>query len=410
MAVLETIPDELFTQILEDLSNSDLASTSLVSRRLRNISQPLLYREPHLVINDHDPTSLDLFFGTLLTPAGESLGAHARCLTVDWNRHHVRTDGCDLPTLAAARAHLMLGDTCISEIRQVVLLMQLMPRLQALHLPRLHQSGSVSPWPKPVDLKVLPPTLRDFTYDWPASSNLIELENLLTIFRLPRIRSIVINELSVELSRDTATTRIAAAAGTSSLTHFTIRSDTTWPQRLQSILRIPCALTHFAYQPFHSCGPVSVARLGCALLSLQHSLTSLLLDFRLCRPRWRAPHLSATIGSLRDWAALRTVTCPLGVLISSDSHGLAAVLPAGIRELDILDDDVVPVGQAVKEVVALLAAADMVPALERVRVYAGRRKSKKLRRRLIKSCWAEGVAFEDESVFKLPGWAGGVNP
>lgn len=90
-------------------------------------------------------------------------------------------------------------------------------------------------------------------------------------------------------------------------------------------------------------------------------------------------------------------------------HGLlAGVLPAGIRELEILDDGDVPVGQAVKEVVALLAAADMIPELQRVRVYADRGKSKRLRRRLRKACWAVGVAFEDGSTFELPGWVLGA--
>lgn len=199
MAVLESLPDEPFVQILEDLHQSDLASTSLVSRRLRNISQPLLDCEPHLLVSDKYPTSFDLFFGTLLTPACASLGTYARSLTVDWKSHHIRSGGYDLPNPAAARAHLMLGDTSISEIRQVVLLLQLMTCLQALHLPRLHESRIVSFWPEPLQLTVLPPTLRDFTYEWPAPFNLIELENMLTVLRLPRIRSIVLYHLPISL-------------------------------------------------------------------------------------------------------------------------------------------------------------------------------------------------------------------
>lgn len=295
-----------------------------------------------------------------------------------------------------------LGDTSISEIRQVVLLLQLMPRLQALHLPRLLESRSTLFWPKPLHLKVLPPTLREFTYEWPAPNNLIELENLLTILRLPCIRSIVVHT-SIHIYTEAAKTLIAAAAGTSSLTHLSIRCDSTRLQELQSILRIPRALTRFVYQPYHLCGGVNFAGLGLALLPLQNSLTSLHLDFRFSSPFWQSSGPTTTIGSLREWAALQTVTCKLRVLIARGSHGLAAVLPAGIRELDILDDEDVPVGEAVKEVVALLAAVERVPALERVRVYAGRRKSKRLRRRLRNACWAERVAFEDGSKFELPG-------
>lgn len=122
--------------------------------------------------------------------------------------------------------------------------------------------------------------------------------------------------------------------------------------------------------------------------------------------------MDGPIASFRDWPALRSVTCSLDVLVSRGSHGLlAAVLPVGVRELEILDDGDVPVGVAVKEVVALLAAAEMVPEMRRVRVYAERRKSKRLRRRLKKACWAVGVAFEDRAMFELPRWViggGGV--
>lgn len=401
MAVLETLPDELFAQILEDLPQRDLASTSLVSRRLRNISQPLMYREPHLAITDHRPTTFDLFFGTLLTQAGESIGRHARCLTIDWNSGHIRDEVRDLPILAAARAHFNLGDTGISEIRQVVLLLQLMPRLHALHLPRLHHHVGSVICSHPLHLETLPPTLHDFTYEWRAPWNLLDLENLLTILGLPRIRSIVVDHISQSYFTDAENILIAAAAGTSSLTQLTIRSDCTEPEVLQKILRIPRALTHFVYQPYRLS---DFAAFGRALRPLQHSLTSVFLDFCMNGPHWPRRRPTATIGSLQDWAALQTVTCTLRVLVGSDSHGLVAVLPAGIRHLEILDDGDVPVGEAVKEVVAMLAAADMLPGLERVRVYAGRMKSKRLRKRLRKACWKVGVSFEDGLIFKQAGW------
>lgn len=98
------------------------------------------------------------------------------------------------------------------------------------------------------------------------------------------------------------------------------------------------------------------------------------------------------------------MTCTLDVLITHDSHGLATVLPAGIRELNVLDHDEIPLGEGVKEVVALLAAADMVPGLESVCLYAGRIKSKRLRRRLRKACWAAGVAVEEGSICERPRW------
>lgn len=405
MAVLETLPDELLEQILEDLRQRDLANISLVSRRLRNISQPLLYREPHLAITDQCPTTFDLFFGTLLTLASESLGRHARSLTIDWNSGHIRDELRDLPILvpilAAARAHFNLGDTRISEIRQVVLLLQLMPRLQALHLPHLHHEVRSAITSHRQHLETLPPTLRDFTYEWPAPRKLLHLENLLTILGLPRIRSIVVDSISQSSFTDAENSLIAAAAGTSSLTQLTIRSGRTEPAVLQKIFSIPRALTDFVYHPYRMS---DFAAFGRALRPLQHSLTSVLLDFRLNGPQWLRRRPTATIGSLHDWAALQSVACTLRVLVGTDSYWLAAVLPAGIRHLEILDDGDVPVGEAVKEVVAMLEVADMVPGLERVRVYAGRRKSKKLRKRLRKACWKVGVAFEDGLIFEQAGW------
>lgn len=394
MAGLETLPDKLFTQILEDLPNSDLARTSLVSRRVQTISQPLLYREPHLKISDEYRTSLDLFFDTLLTPGCESLGIHARCLTVDWDCYNFILAGYDLPNPEAARAHPMLRGTHVSEISQVDVLLQLMPRLQSLHLPRLYCQGAARTWANPLHLDTLPPTLRHFNCQWPA----LTTANLLTILRLPRIQSVVLHTIC---GSPITAAELTLPAGISSLTHLTLHCGGYYPDWLHTILSIPRALTHFVLYY----GWYEFARVKRGLPPLQHSLTSLVLDIRDAGPVWlRRGYPTSPIGCLRDWPALQTVMCPLRVLIASDSLGLAAMLPAGVRELEILDDDDVRVGEAVKEVVALLRAAHMVPALERVRVYAGRRKSKSLRKRLRKACWAVGVAFEDGSKFEMAEW------
>ncbi|KAL0632797.1 hypothetical protein Q9L58_008313 [Maublancomyces gigas] len=184
----------------------------------------------------------------------------------------------------------------------------------------------------------------------------------------------------------------AAAAGTSSLTHLTIHSGSIAPQPLQYILSIPRALTHFVYQPTLEDIAFDLAPFGVALLPLQHSPTSLELDFRMINPWWLSQLPITTIGSLRDWPALRTVRCTLFLLLGRDSQVLAGVLPAGIRELEILDDVEIPVGAAVKAVVGQLGAMEMV------RVYAGRKESKRLRRRLRKACWAVAAAFDDGAI------------
>lgn len=79
MTLLLHLPNELFVQILSNLPNRDLASATRVCRRLFDISQPLLYREPRLIKNNYQrPTALKCFLRTLLTPACEFLGTHVR--------------------------------------------------------------------------------------------------------------------------------------------------------------------------------------------------------------------------------------------------------------------------------------------------------------------------------------------
>lgn len=400
MALLESLPDELFVQILSNLPNRDLATTSRVSRRLSNISQPLLYGKPHLTTSEQHPSSFDLFFHRLLTPTCESLGSLTHCLTIDWKGHYTRGNNFNLPFHAAVRSRFALGDTTLSDVKLVSLLLQLLPRLQALHLPLPYVSPSCrfSPHhPYMMETLPLPPTLRRFTYEWYAPANWINIENLTSLLRLPRITSIATHVTLGQLliGTPTALGAFAAAAGTSSLTHLTIPSGCSALQPLRCLLGIPRALTHFTYHPSGVDFDFNFAGFGLALLPLKHSLTSLVLDFRLVDLSWVNRPPITTIGSLRDWAALRSLTCSLPVLLASDSPGLAEVLPAGIRELEILDDLEPPVGEAVKAVVELLGAKELVLALERVGVYACRSKSKRLRKRLRKACWAVGVRFDD---------------
>lgn len=396
MAHFKALPNELIVQTLADLPNSDLASVSRVSRRLRNICQPRLYRDPHLRISERHQTSFDRYFSTLLTPACESLGSYARCLTIDWKSRFLQHNDLDVPFRAAARIRFALGrTTALSEIKQISLLLQLLPRLEALHIRVSFETANLKISTPMERYQYLPRTLRDFTYDWCASKNWITTENLLGVLLLPRIRSITISQLFSQPFPDAERVRATAAAGTSSLTHLTIYSRRTEELALRYILSVPRALTHFSFKPVMVNLRFDFPGLGLALLPLKHSLSSLELDFRNTAGPRVLEDRTTTIGSLRDWAALRNVTCTLLGLLATDSPKLAWVLPAGIRTLEILGDRGMPLGQAMKEVVDLLAAREMVPALERVCVYAGRNRSKKLRRRLKKACWAVGVMYEE---------------
>lgn len=391
MPLLKLLPNELVDQILAELSNSDLASACCVCRRLYHIALPLLYREPHLTTSEQ-PTSLELFLRTLLTPACKSFGNNVRCLTIESTPRDIRFDESEPPFLAATQSSFAVSDSCVTEIMQVILLLRLVPRLEALHLPFAHmpRSPMLSIYPA-YQLETIPSTLRDFTYQWNDPANWIDIENLLSLLGMPRIRSIVIPGWFE--SRYTAVDAGADAAGTSSLTHLMILSGSIRAQSLRNILSIPRALTHFVYRPAGIAFDFTFASFALALHPLKHSLISLELDFRVATAYVSSQLPLRTIGSLRDWPALRSLTCTLRMLLEEDSGGLAWLLPAGIRELEILDDVEPPLEKAVNVVVDLMGVKEVVPALEKVRVYRHHIKSKRQRKRLNKACSAVGVAL-----------------
>lgn len=122
------------------------------------------------------------------------------------------SDGHDNPYLAAAQTHT----ASISEIMQVIVLLQLVPRLQALHLHYPGATPSYKTWNNPVyQLTILPPTLRDFTYEWRFPCNWIDIDNLLSLLRLPSVRSITIPGWLESRLTTTQLALLSVAAGTS---------------------------------------------------------------------------------------------------------------------------------------------------------------------------------------------------
>lgn len=403
MDLLQNLPNELLVQTLSYLPNCDLASTSQVSRRLLHISLPLLYREPHLVTAYHAPTSPEIFLNTLLTPSCESFARYVRCVTIDWRNRGFGPLATSKPFLLEFIARLTPGQLYLSEVRCVVLLMRQLPHLQALHLLRSKDCAEPRTLlelnPSLDALDTIPPTshsLRDFTYQWTVPTDWIETTNLLTLLRLPHIRSIDLSSLPrFGLSPDEAAL-VTAAAATSSLTHLTLRSGTFPIASLQSLLKIPRGLTHFSYFTGSGYRGFRLRDLGLAMAPLRHTLTSLVLDIRANHLWERTGHPRTSVGSFRDWVALRRVKWTLLPELDGDGRGLAEALPIGVRELEILDDALTPVGEAVEEVVRVLGDKGVAPALERVAVYTARNKEKKLRKRLRKACWAAGVAWDGE--------------
>lgn len=269
-----------------------------------------------------------------------------------------------------------------------------MPHLHGLHLHRPAEfneyDGTLicditnrleAPWP------VLY-SLRNFTYEWQYPFAWVDT----TILRLPHIRSIAIHQSYKPFWIIVTPAVVAAAAATSSSTHLTFTYGSASLQPLQWFLSIPRGLTHLSYLHMTVREDSRFDALGLALVTVKTTLMSLHIDF--LSPEWELDSLPAnTIGSFREWPALQKVRCPLLLLLGGGDGGLGGVLPMGIRELEILGSCYTPVGEAVKEVVELLAAKEMVPALETVGVCIHCRKSKRVTRSLRKACWAVGVGL-----------------
>lgn len=404
MAVFQQLPDELVLQILSSVDLSDLVHASLVSHRMRNISQPLLYREPSLITSNQYPSSLQLLIRTLLDPRSEALATHVRCLIVDWDDGGMLEDESDQALFTAAMRRIGISFDYNSLCAQVILLLHLLPQLHSLQfLPPgefdyFEDCMNLLHPEKPItELPIAFQSLREFGYERGSFSHGLSVMTLLGLLKLPYIRSIDTTlDRWINFWDDTnVNTAAATAVATSAVTHLRLTRGTLSISTLSQILKIPRALTHFSYHPRCVSIRYNFRGLGRALQPLRGSLTHLVLDFwtQDARPTNRLS--IRTIGSLRDWPALRSVHCTLLPLLGSafprQSRHLADVLPAGIRELEIERDQYWTPGEVVSELLLLLEQREaMVPALKKVAVYR-HIKTPEVREKLTVACEEAGV-------------------
>lgn len=364
MSVLEQLPIEVAADILSYLPLEDLVKVSTLSRHMHVISRPLVYIAPILICREHatSPSPLQIFLRTLLSPGGETLATYIRSLHMKWQTWSICDDDDDeyddgeedengndtvndtgdpepahespndLALLFAAAIPLGLHQYLEAQEAQLVLLLHLLPRLHVLHFTPVYGSDALfSEFMKdhlpndalPIGLR----QLREFHCFSHNTNGGVNPETLLTIFSLPCIQKIHV------LIIDGSTIDVDAAenaAATSTVTNLTLVEADQTQQSLECILKIPVALTYFGYSTkrqhpgFH---------MGNALQPLQHSLQHLHLEFA---------STASSIGSLRDWLALRTLRCSLTPLLGkgleSNLPRLADMLPVGLLELEILRD------------------------------------------------------------------------
>lgn len=404
MARLEHVPDEIWVEILSNLPSCHLANPCLVSRRMHDIAYPLLYKSPYLAAGNRYPSCLQLFLRTLLAPGGETLAGWVRVVDIGWNYGAVPRDHPDGPCFLAALTCHGLPHCIPTEGVLVVLLLYLLPGLQVL--------DALVPDPNDAfcefmdDLHTLQPvaripiglqSLRDFTCDFYTPPEAVSTETFLTLLCLPNIRAIKI-PVQVGLPFSSSQTVLTAELQSSvkELTFHTARiSDTS----LKRVLAIPHALTHFRYYASREDSSFDFTATGLALRQQQASLETLVVNFRARIWLGGLLRQATSIGSLHDWHALKRLKCTLLALLGNRLNpppGLEDVLPRGIRDLEIVDDDYWTAEQAAQRTVVLLRKKDVVvPRLETVAVYRNREKCTELREQLLAAGNAAGVHVEE---------------
>lgn len=396
--ILQHIPNEMLSEILYRLSSADLASVSLVSHRLHNVSQALLIKAPNLTTGyprgeRGNPHSLERFLRLVTTPGNQDLALRVRELNLYWN-HPWKTSRQDLVQPMAGDQHPTPSPPQISyEIpnEQIMLLLRHLPRLAVLHITSPTRRFSFHKFIE--CLHVLSPSefpaafqsLQEFRYTSKGAHAGMNCEALSVLLKLPNLRTIEARLIDDGINDPTSDAWTSAR--TSSTTQLHLIAALVRPRWLSRLLATPRVLTHFTFSasPVHRNHQFHALR--STLRRIRGTLVYLHVDLggvdngeeeeeeedaeEVLGEEYTAG--PGFIGSLADWPRLRTVRCSMVALVGyklhTDTAWLAGVLPGGIRELEVLVDDYFSLLEMVRAVVRLLADKErVVPMLERVMV------------------------------------------
>lgn len=386
--ILQHIPSEMLSEILYRLSSADLASVSLVSHRMHNVSQALLIKAPNLTTGyprgeRGNPHSLERFLRLVTTPGNQDMALRVRELNLYWN-HPWKTSGQDL-------VQPMAGDQLSYEIpnEQIMLLLRHLPRLAVLHITSPTRRFSFHKFIE--CLHVLAPSefpaafqsLQEFRYTSKGAHAGMNCEALFVLLKLPNLRTIEARLIDDGINDPTSDAW--TSTGTSSTTQLHLIAALVRPRWLSRLLATPRVLTHFTFSASSVHRSHQFHALRTTLRRIRGTLVYLHVDLggvdneeeeeedaeEVVGAEYTAgPDF---IGSLADWPRLRTVRCSMvalvGYTLHTDTPWLAGVLPGGIRELELLVDDYFPLSEMVRAAVRLLADKERVgPMLERVMV------------------------------------------
>lgn len=410
MATLNNMPCELLTEIFSYLPSADLARTCLVSRSVCNISTPVLYKSP--VLRDSGlHQSLKMFLLTLLTPGQESLATHVRSLRWTWLRIPYELCPRDEALLAPAATRFGLRPFLNKQGSQFVLLIHLLPRLRTLHITPPGQGSSFTEFIDwgPTAQNALRPlqSLQEFRTTPVRKRDGVTQKTLMALLTLPCIRLI---DVGIALSESLSRLRLATPVASSTLTHLRIRDANAAPAYLGPVLTATAQLTHFSYTMGCHRTSFTLAEFWEYLRPVAATVVNLHLELRLRvmpgHERSRGVVQGEAMWSFKQWTALRTLKCTAAAVMGRETGRavgkLAQVLPRGLRELDVREDENCAYVVLVDEVVEALARMDaVVPCLERVAVRpASSLHDMASLERLRGACEVAGVAVVKE----LPKW------
>lgn len=348
MLNLNTIANETVAEIFTYLSIKDLLAVSRVCKRFQAISDPHLYRSAPLgrLCDFTSPRPHHNFIRTILTRP--ILASYVQSIQLWCGETADPIDPIpptehDLTLLAAATRNLE-HPWLESESTQLTLLLHLLPNLRILNLrtsifhdgidPFLAQQAFVPTVSLPAGLT----HLREIRYQYHAIDT--PPQSLLTMLNLPSIRKIYFYS---NLYADQLDLISDACIGKSTVTDLHLEHRSMSTLALTRVLSMPRALAHFTYMD-RGGNIMDYGEFRKALAASRNTLQYLRVD--LLTMSTREPDVKnerKSIGSLYDWPVLRTIWCPMDLLLGerpeTQTPRLVDVLPTVIEDFCVGADE-----------------------------------------------------------------------
>lgn len=371
MARFTNLPNEVLCDVFSDLGQQDLADLCLVSRRLRSVAEPFLYRNVSLSTL---PKTVHVFRSFQRTSSSRpALLKCLKSLSLRWDLepitpwytpHEITTTPppFDVWLFGAVVSLFGVRSELPFEAQYIMPLLLLVPRLEVLHL---RPPGDLNIFDINLPFADLPrfEFLREVRCRW-EQRHTVSYATLMFLLMLPSMRTLEVRfacPMGFPTSAVTPDTR-DTCTGMSGVTNLQLSYGFMACETLEKLLRVPRALTHFSYNhiptsrlPLHAVGVVLERIAGTTLQSLALTIKPTIY------PRgWITP-IHFPIPSLRYWPVLWSVRSSLAVLLGSTglnerrtNRHLIDVLPVVIREFEIELDGHWTATEIVAEVVEML--------------------------------------------------------